>query len=263
VCAAPLDGIVTDADYRYGVAGFEQDSGERRRFPALDPEPPPPLWWRRLVIRAALLVLAGAVAAVVQLSPFSSTATHRAATRAGHPTQAQPAGPRIQAPGRIVAITPAGALVLANPDGSHLTRVHGLGNVGQNLTLSPGARYLALFNGQLVSIRQGPALASYPGKVPLSSLYSVAWPQPFADHDRAVAMLKDYGDPSESVSNPIFVASIASGDTVPLGNGDSVAGDPQAPGVFVAVAAPFGRTTTSLTGSPTPRSCCAMPGIAR
>jgi hypothetical protein len=149
-----------------------------------------------------------------------------------------------------VAITPAGALVLANPDGSHLTRVHGLGNVGQNLTLSPGARYLALFNGQLVSIRQGPALASYPGKVPLSSLYSVAWPQPFADHDRAVAMLKDYGDPSESVSNPIFVASIASGGTVSLGNGDSVAGDPQAPGVFVTVAAPLRRAATSLTGSP-------------
>jgi hypothetical protein len=134
---------VTGAVYRYGVAGFEQDSGERRRFPALDPEPPPPPWWRRLLIPA-----------------------------------------------------------------------------------------------------------SYPGKVPLSSLYSVAWPQPFADHDRAVAMLKDYGDPTESASNPIFVASIASGDTVPLGTGDSVAGDPQAPGVFVAVAAPLGRTATSLAGSP-------------
>jgi hypothetical protein len=140
------------------VAGFEQDSGARRRFPALDPEPPPPPWWRRLVIPAALLVLADAVAAVVQLNPFSSTATHQVAPRAGHPTQGQLAGPRIQAPGRIVAITPAGALVLANPDGSHLTRVHGLGNVGQHLTLSPDARYPALFNGQLVSIRQGPAL---------------------------------------------------------------------------------------------------------
>jgi hypothetical protein len=241
---------VTRADYRYGVTGTGQDSGQRRRFPALDPEPPPPPWWRRLVIPAALLAVAGAVVAVVQLYPFSATAPHRAAAHAGHSTRGQPAGPRFQAPGRIVAITPAGALVLANPDGSHLTRVHGLGNVGQNLTLSPGGRYLALFNGQLVSIRPGPALASYPGKIPVSSLYSVAWPQPFADHDRAVAMLQDYGDPSESVSTPIFVVSIASGDTVRLGNGDSVAGDPQAPGVFVAVAAPFGRTATSLTGNP-------------
>ena len=202
------------------------------------------------MIPAALLVLAGAVAAVVQLHPFAGTPAHRAAARAGQPAQAQPAGPRIHAAGRIVASTPAGALVLANPDGSHLTPVRGLGNAGQHLTLSPGGRYLALFNGQLVSIRPGPALASYPGKVPLSSLFSVAWPQPFANHDRAVAMLKDYGDPSESASNPIVVASIASGDTVSLGNGDSVAGDPQALGVFVTVAAPLGRTPTSLAGSP-------------
>ena len=248
--AAQLDGIVTGAVYRYGVTGFGPDTGQRRRFPALDPEPPPPPWWRRLVIPAALLAVAGAVVAVVQLYPFPATGPHRTPARAGHSAQGQPTGPRIHAPGRIAAITPAGALVLANPDGTQLTRVHGLGNVGQNLTLSPGGRYLALFNGQLVSVKRGPALASYPGKVPLSSLYSVAWPQPFADHDRAVVMLNDYGDPSESASNPIFVASIASGSTVPLGNGDSVAGDPQAAGVFVAVAAPLGATATSIADSP-------------
>jgi WD40 repeat protein len=241
---------VTGAVYRYGVTGFGPGTGQRRRFPALDPEPPPPPWWRRLVIPAALLAVAGAVVAVVQLYPSPATGPQRTVARAGHSTQGLPAGPRIQAPGRIAAITPTGALVLANPDGTQLTRVHGLGNVGQNLTRSPGGRYLALFNGQLVSVKQGPALASYPSKIPLSSLYSVAWPQPFADHDRAVVMLHDYGDPSQSASNPIFVASIASGNTVPLGNGDSVAGDPQAAGVFVTVAAPLGATATSLADSP-------------
>jgi len=238
------------AIYRGGVAGFEQDSAERPRFPALDPEPPPPPWWRRLLIPAALLMLAGAVVAVVLLDPFAATQGHPAGARAGHRAQALPAGPRIHAAGRIVAITPTGALVFADPDGSHLTRVRGLASVGQGLARSPGGRYLALFNGQLLSIKPGPALASYPGKVPLSSLYSVAWPQPFADHDRAVAMLQDYGSPSQSARNPIFVASIASGHTVPLGNGDSVAGDPQAPGVFVTVAAPLGRTAISLASSP-------------
>src|SRR5689334_24976902 len=133
------------AVYRYGVTGFGPGTGQRRRFPALDPEPPPPPWWRRLVIPVALLLaVAGAVVAVVRLYPFPATGPHRPAARAGHSTQGQPTGPRIQAPGRIAAITPAGALVLANPDGTQLARVHGLGNVGQNLTRSPGGRYLAL-----------------------------------------------------------------------------------------------------------------------
>jgi hypothetical protein len=54
------------AVYRYGVTGFGPGTGQRRRFPALDPEPPPPPWWR-LVIPVALLAVAGAVVAVVQL----------------------------------------------------------------------------------------------------------------------------------------------------------------------------------------------------
>ena len=60
------------------------------------------------MIPAALLAVAGAVVAVVQLYPFPATGPHRTAARAGHSTQGQPAGPRIQASGRIAAITPAG-----------------------------------------------------------------------------------------------------------------------------------------------------------
>jgi hypothetical protein len=219
-----------------GVASFDRVSAERRRFPALDPEPPPPPWWRRLVIPAAVLVLAAAVVAALQLQPWSATRKPAAA-----------AGNSAGLGGRIVFITAAGGLALSDPDGRHVMPV--MANVGQTVAAAPDNRSLSLPNGQLIVVKHGPTLALGPSSVPLSSETTTAWPDPFADHGRALVMLADFGVPSQSSSNPISVVSLATGRAVPLGAGDQVAGDPQAPGAFVSVAAPPSPAAVSVPGS--------------
>jgi WD40-like Beta Propeller Repeat len=218
------------------VASFERAPAERRRFPALDPEPPPPPWWRRLVIPAAVLVLAAAVVAALQLRPWSATRGPAAA-----------AGNSAGLAGRIVLITAAGGLALSDPDGRHVTRA--MGNVGQMVAAAPDNRSLSLLNGQMVVVKHGPALALGHSSVPLSSATTAAWPDPFADHERALVMLQDFGAQSQSSSNPISVVSLATGRAVSLGAGDQVAGDPQAPGAFVSVAAPAAPSASIQGGA--------------
>ena len=197
-------------------------------------------------------VLAGVAAVVVAArwlpSVFAGSAGRPAAAgRPGHPRAAVRAG------GRVVLVTRSGELALANPDGTHLASVSRLGNVGSALGASPGNHYLSLLNGQVISIHPGPELASYPAKVQLSSLNAVALPDPFADHERDVVMLQDFGDPTQSASNPISVVSIATGRSVSLGTGDQVEGDPAARGVFAAVTAPGRVSAAVLTGNPDAR----------
>ena len=102
----------------------------------------------------------------------------------------------------------------------------------------------------MISVRPGPELASYPGKVQLSSVLTVTLPDPFADHERAVVLLHDWGDPTQSASNPISVVSITTGQSVSLGTGDQVAGDPAAEGVFAALTAPPRASAAVLTARP-------------
>jgi len=222
------------------VASFDRVSAERRRFPALDPEPPPPPWWRRLVIPAAVLMLAAAVVAVLQFRPFWSAARGPAGT-AGH------SAALASLAGRIVVVTAAGGLALSDPDGGHVTRA--MANVGSMVTAAPDNRSLSLINGQVIIVKRGPALALGHSSVPLSSETTTAWPDPFADHARALVMLQDFGAQSQSSSNPISAVSLATGRAVSLGAGDLVAGDPQAPGAFVSVAAPPSPTAVSVPGS--------------
>ncbi len=200
-------------------------------------------------------VLAGVAVVVTAVwrlpSVFTSSAGRPAAAgRAGH---RQAAVPAVRTGGRVVFVTPAGELALANPDGSHLTRASSFGAVGNSVGASPDDHYLSLLNGQVISVRPGPELASYPAKVQLSSLTTVALPDPFADHERAVVMLSDFGDPTQSASNPISVVSIATGRSVSLGTGDQVEGDPAADGAFATVTAPSRASATVLTGNPDAR----------
>ena len=221
------------------MASFSRASAERRRFPALDPEPPPPPWWRRLVVPAAVLVLAAAVVAVLQFRPFWSA--RGPAGAAGHPAALASLA------GRIVVVTAAGGLALSDPDGGHVTRA--MANVGSMVTVAPDNRSLSLINGQVIIVKRGPTLALGHSSVPLSSETTTAWPDPFADHGRALVMLQDFGAQSQSSSNPISAVSLATGRAVSLGAGDLVAGDPQAPGAFVSVAAPPSPTAVSVPGS--------------
>jgi hypothetical protein len=86
-----------------------------------------------------------------------------AAARPGH---RQAAAPAVRAGGRVVFVTQSGELALANPDGSHLARASGLGDVGYALGASPGNHYLSLLNGQVISVRPGP---NWPATRPRSS----------------------------------------------------------------------------------------------
>src|SRR5262249_7321200 len=111
------------AIYRCSVADLHQSTGERRRLPALEPEPPPLPGGGRWRFPAAVLVLAGVIVAAVQFWPFHAGGRGPTATAGGSPGAGAAAG------GRIVTVTPTGALALSDPDGTHMTRVRGLGNV--------------------------------------------------------------------------------------------------------------------------------------
>jgi hypothetical protein len=184
----------------------------------------------RAIVPAAVVLVAGAVTAGVALWPGSSGAA-RPAGRA--------AGPAVPDGGRILALTSAGSLVFAHPDGTHVTKVRAFGAVGQVVSASPDHRYLSLGNGQVAIVRHGPVLAAYPTKTSISISWqkTLAWPDSFADHERRLVMLLAYGA-NVSATNPVLATSLATGRSVSLGIGDHVAGDPQAAGAFVSVAAP-------------------------
>jgi WD40-like Beta Propeller Repeat len=218
--------------YRGGVSALDRSGPVRARFPALDPEPPPRPWWWRVAVAAGVLAVAAAVAAAVAFWPSSA---------AVRPAPAVAPPPRLPAAvdrGLIVTLDRAGYLVLADPDGTHPTRLSTLGSEGHDVAAAPDGRYLSVGNGQFLVVRNGATLAAYPAKVPLSSNNAAAWPDSFADHDRDVVMLLDYGDSSSSTENPVTVYSLGTGSSRSLGVADSVAGDPQAAGAFVSVAAP-------------------------
>lgn len=200
-------------------------------------------------------VLAGVAVIVtaVRWLPSVFTGSPARPAGAGRAEHRQPAAPEVRAGGRVVLVTPSGELALANPDGSHLARARSLGAVGNAVGAAPDDHYLSLLNGQVISVRPGPELASYPAKVQVSSLITVTLPDPFADHERAVVMLRDFGDPTQSASNPISVVSITTGHSVSLGTGDQVAGDPAAEGAFASVTAPARVSAAVLTGNPDAR----------
>jgi hypothetical protein len=217
--------------YRGNVSAPGRSGSVRARFPALDPEPPPRPWWWRTAVAAGVLAAVAAVAAAVTFWP-SSSAPVRPAPAAGRPHL-----PAAVDRGLIVTLDRAGYLVLADPDGRHATRLSSLGSEGHDVAAAPDGRYLSVGNGQFLVVRNGATLAAYPAKVPLSSNNAAAWPDSFADHDRDVIMLLDYGDSSYSTQNPVTVYSLGTGSSRSLGVADSVAGDPLAAGVFASVAA--------------------------
>jgi hypothetical protein len=235
------------------VAGFLRDEVSRRRFPALDPEPPPPPWWRRLLVPVCVLAGVAVIVMAVRWLPSVFAGSPGRPAAGARPGHREPTARKVRAGGRVVFVTPSGELALADPDGSHLARASSLGKVGNALGASPDNHYLALLNGQVISVHPGPVLASYPAKVQLSSLTAVTLPDPFADHERAVVMLRDFGDPTASASNPISVVSIAPGRPVSLGTGDQVEGDPVARGVFAALAAPPRGSAVALQTNPDAR----------
>jgi hypothetical protein len=99
--AARLWRIVMVRTYRCSVADLPSNYRERRRFPALDPEPPPLPWWRRLTMPAAVVVLAGVVvAAVLAYWPFHGVG----GPGAGPPTTRRAGWRGLSPPSRLAAV---------------------------------------------------------------------------------------------------------------------------------------------------------------
>jgi hypothetical protein len=239
--------VINGATYRCDVLSPDQGALGRPRFPAVDPEPPPRPWWWRVAVCAGVLAVAAGVAAAVAFWPFSArpARTSAAARRPGLPAAIDR--------GRIVTLNQVGYLALSDPDGTRVTKVSALGAVGQSVAAAPDNRYLSLGNGQLAVVRNGATLAAYPSKVPLSSQYAAAFPDSFADHDRDLIMLLNYGSGIYSVENPVTAFSLATGSSSSLGIADSAAGDPQSVGAFVSVAAQAEPSATAQQISPDSR----------
>jgi hypothetical protein len=190
-------------------------------------------------VSVGALAAAGGVAAAVVFWPFSMDTRHSGRATGSAQSAGLPGG-------RIVAVDGTGSFVLSSPEGGRVTRPSALRNIGQPVSPSPDNHYLSLPNGQLVAVHQGPALAYLATKVANDGSTIAAWPDPFANHDRDEIMLRAYAG-YESADNPVFVISLATGRSVPLGTADRVAGDPQTDGAFVSVAA----TTPSPSASAT------------
>ncbi len=227
-----------------------QDVQGRPRFPALDPEPEPRPWWWRVLVGAGVVAAAGAVAVAIIFWPFSSGAP-RPGRAAAPPAPALPAA---DDRGQVVALEPSGYLVVTNPAGTHVTTLKAIEVVSQATSAALDGRYLSLGNGQVLIVKNDGTVAVYPSKVTISSIATPDNPDSFADHDRDLIILPEgYGLEGESAQNPVTVVSIATGTSRSLGVADWVAGDPQAAGAFVSVAAPQGTSSTVQQVSPDSR----------
>lgn len=221
------------------MVAANQGEQTRRRFPALDPEPPPRPWWHWALLPSAAVTIAAVTIAAVNLWPSA----HR-----GRPVTGGPAAPVITAGGRVVVQLKDGSLEEADPDGRHRQPLTALGRLpGVDLpgfgtvAVSPDNRYLALGDGELITLSGGrPAVAAT--KLRFNSQTTSTYLNPFADHDRALVSVYDlYG---ATTSAPIFVSDVATGHRAGLGTGDQASGDPRAPGAFVSVAAPVRPSAT-------------------
>ena len=209
--------------------GSPADS-RRPRFPALDPEPPPSALWRRRAIRAAVTVVAfGLVAALAQVTVLRN---HGKPSREAVAARELSAAPQAT----ILSITSGGFLELSDLREGHPRPLRSLGQF-QRGSLAADGRYLAGPNGEMISLNAsgGPVVVANKLNFNQGNNMNFAPYDPFADHDQyAVALISTYGYATQT--NSIRVQALATGNTLELGTGDNVAGDPQQAGVFTSVA---------------------------
>ena len=199
---------------------------DRKRFPLLDSEEPPRSWQRRLAIPAAVIVVvllaAGCFAVVRSL-------THKAPSSTA-------SAPAISAPGRIAVITKDQDLVVSRPNGTHIVKIPSLDQAGQFVTPALDNRYLSLGDGE-VAAATGRLPAMIHTKIyPFANGMQGANGAPFADHDQELLALtpNNYGPYTDNQASEI---SLATGRSISFGTADTIAGDPQARGMFVSVGA--------------------------
>jgi hypothetical protein len=199
---------------------------DRKRFPLLDSEEPPRSWRRRLAIPAAVIVVvilaAGGFALVRSL-------THKALSSTALP-------PTVSALGRIAVITKDQNLVVSRPNGTHIVKIPSLDQPGQFVTPALDNRYLSLGDGEVAAATGRLPAVIHTKIYPFANGMQAANGAPFADHDQELLALtpNNYGPYTDNQASEI---SLATGRSTSFGTADTIAGDPQARGMFVSVGA--------------------------
>ncbi len=199
--------------------------------PDLDPTGPIPAdgryrrEWRRWTI-----LLAVVVTAIVGGSWLGSPG---ASLPAGGPSLAG-----LAHDGWVVSESSHGSVVVTDPSGSYVQALQSFplqpGSSDQELVVAADDRFLMSGIHTLIA-----ATGAFPQPIDSNVLFTPAMTpvqsSPFADGDRAVVVLT--GGPALT-SSLVSLVLVADGATLPLGEADQAAGDPESLGAFVTVAAP-------------------------
>lgn len=214
----------------------------RAQFPALDPEPRRRSLWRVLLGPVITVALVGAVVAGVSFGPSilhaiqTGAQTHRSASshRSG---SAQLSA--LTSYGRILSESSQGYLDLTNPNGTDAVALHKPGQFAPyGIVPSSDGHFLASSNQQLFAVSRD-GVSALPFQANLTSVYAPAIPSPFSDHDRFLVMTNTFFGEQAFVHTKLV--SPSTGQQISLGQWNSAAGDPQAPGAFVVKAIAVGR----------------------
>lgn len=145
--------------------------------------------------------------------------------------------------GPVVGINPYGTVLVSDPDGHHPRLLVTLGVYGE-LAVAPDRRFLAAADGRLIVLSGGRLSRSdIPNRLPAGA--GLAFPDPFADSNRALVVLGDSGAEANTSITLIPLGRRAPPLAIGRGDGEAVAGDPQTLGVYVSVPA-----TTQLAHPP-------------
>ena len=174
----------------------------------------------------AAVMIAGTLLGVRLVADGSGPAAHGAAFSL----------PRAAAAGRIVTQDPQGTIVLADPGGGHVTPLPGLDSFGgEVITASLDRRFVANLQGAVLPVDTVGAQVRFliPTVVPKAAL--LGGPDTFTDYNQALILVTS-GEQQQR-AGALFAVGFTGQRPVSLGVADEAAGDPQALGVFVSVAA--------------------------
>jgi hypothetical protein len=149
--------------------------------------------------------------------------------------------------GRVVSESSDGTVVLSDPNGSYMQALRSFplqtGSSDQELVVAADDRFLLSGIHTLITAT-GPLPMPIDSNVLFSPDMTPVRTSPFADNDRAVVVLTGRSAPTRSA---VSLVLLAGGASLPLGEADQAAGDPQSLGAFLTVAAP---THPNVDGRP-------------
>jgi hypothetical protein len=182
-------------------------------------------------VTAVALVAAAGLAQLTTYLVTSHGHGHAVAKSAGSAFYASAAPPA-----KIISLTQSQEMALSSLRGGPATTLSSLGQMTQSPTVTLDNRYIVNPYADVITFNAQGRPAVTPMKNVDPNQWIPASTEPLADHDQDAVLLNNIVGWTET-SNPISVSSLATGNTISVGLGDHVAGDPAAAGVFTSVAA--------------------------